>query len=111
MPYAGFSVVDQPQCPKEADMRSMTNEYTIGFVTPAFLGDSEQKGAWRTPPFKTLIRRWWRVVIGPLYDYDYRKLREREGVLFGHTCLEIPGCKGAKWAMKSQVQILSLIHI
>ncbi len=35
--------------------------YTVSFVTPAFLGDAEQNGAWRTPPFKILLRQWWRV--------------------------------------------------
>ncbi len=25
-------------------------EYTVRFVTPAFLGNAEQKGQWRTPP-------------------------------------------------------------
>ena len=29
-------------------------QYTVSFVTPAFLGDAEQNGAWRTPPFKAL---------------------------------------------------------
>jgi CRISPR-associated protein Cmr1 len=33
--------------------------YTVRFVTPAFLGDADQKGRWRTPPFKALIRQWW----------------------------------------------------
>ena len=35
--------------------------YTVRFTTPAFLGDAEQNGAWRTPPFKALLRQWWRV--------------------------------------------------
>ena len=27
-------------------------EYTVSFTTPAFLGNAEQNGQWRTPPFK-----------------------------------------------------------
>ncbi|OYV75217.1 MAG: hypothetical protein B7Z66_13795 [Chromatiales bacterium 21-64-14] len=32
-------------------------KYTVRFVTPAFLGNAEQTGQWRTPPFKALRRR------------------------------------------------------
>lgn len=38
--------------------------FTVRFITPAFLGDSEQDGRWRTPPFKALLRQWWRVAYG-----------------------------------------------
>jgi hypothetical protein len=31
-------------------------EYTVRFTTPAFLGNAEQAGQWRTPPFKAMIR-------------------------------------------------------
>jgi len=58
-------------------------EYTVRFVTPAFLGNAEQKGQWRTPPFKALLRQWWRVVKAKDFGYDYEKLREEEGKLFG----------------------------
>lgn len=34
-------------------------EYQVKFLTPAFLGDAEQSGRWRTPPLKTLLRQWW----------------------------------------------------
>jgi CRISPR-associated protein Cmr1 len=30
-------------------------EYTVSFTTPAFLGNAEQAGQWRTPPFKALL--------------------------------------------------------
>ena len=39
-------------------------DYQISFNVPAFLGDAEQKSAWRTPPFKALIQQWWRVAVG-----------------------------------------------
>ncbi len=38
--------------------------YEVRFTTPAFLGNAEQKGQWRTPPFKALLRQWWRVAYG-----------------------------------------------
>lgn len=75
--------------------------YTIRFITPAFLGDAEQRGAWRAPPFKALMRQWWRVLAAREHDYDHEKLRREEGTLFGHAWLE--RTKGKTWAMKSQV--------
>lgn len=59
--------------------------YRIGFNTPAFLGNAEQAGQWRTPPIKALLRQWWRVA----YAADHRHhvkvaaLRAAEGALFG----------------------------
>ena len=58
-------------------------EYTISFNTPAFLGNAEQQAQWRTPPFKALIRQWWRVVKAKEFGYDHRRLREAEMRLFG----------------------------
>lgn len=63
--------------------------YTVRFLTPAFLGDAEQNGAWRTPPFKALLRQWWRVAIGADCKnvqgkpYDVDELKRREAALFG----------------------------
>jgi hypothetical protein len=31
--------------------------FTLRFATPAFLGDAEQNGVWRTPPIKALLRQ------------------------------------------------------
>ena len=59
----------------------------VRFLTPAFLGNAEQSGQWRTPPFKALLRQWWRVAVAKGFGYDYRKLREVEGRLFGHAWL------------------------
>ncbi|MCE2461531.1 MAG: hypothetical protein J4F38_12235 [Pseudomonadales bacterium] len=42
-------------------MRQM--KYEVKFLTPAFLGNAEQSGQWRTPPFKALLRQWWRVAV------------------------------------------------
>ena len=45
-------------------------EYQVRFLTPAFLGNAEQGGQWRTPPFKALLRHWWRVVWVAGYSRD-----------------------------------------
>ena len=65
-----------------------TREYTVSFLTPAFLGDAAQEGCWRTPPFKALLRQWWRVAAAAGYGYDHHALREVEGRLFGHAWLK-----------------------
>lgn len=58
-------------------------EYTVRFVTPAFLGNAEQAGQWRTPPFKALLRQWWRVAVAKSMNYDVPAIRSLEGKLFG----------------------------
>lgn len=58
-------------------------EYKVSFVTPAFLGNADQQAQWRTPPFKALIRQWWRVVYAPKVNFNVDELRHREGALFG----------------------------
>lgn len=62
-------------------------EYQVSFNTPAFLGNAEQLAQWRTPPFKALIRHWWRIVKAPELDYDHARLRMIEGRLFGNAWL------------------------
>lgn len=62
--------------------------YTVRFVTPAFLGNAEQQGQWRTPPFKALLRQWWRVAAAKDYGYNHQRLREAEGRLFGNAWIE-----------------------
>lgn len=59
--------------------------YKVSFNTPAFLGNAEQQAQWRTPPFKALIRQWWRVVKAPELGYSVVKLRVAEGELFGYA--------------------------
>ncbi len=62
-----------------------TRTLTVRFLTPAFLGNAEQSGQWRTPPFKHLLREWWRVswaeAIG--FGNEVDRLRAEEAVLFG----------------------------
>lgn len=58
-------------------------EYQISFTTPAFLGDAGQQAQWRTPPFKALMRQWWRVVKVRELKYSDSDLRIAEGQLFG----------------------------
>lgn len=56
---------------------------TVRFLTPAFLGNAEQDGQWRTPPFKALLRQWWRVAVAQELKYDVDAIRRREADLFG----------------------------
>lgn len=63
-------------------------EYQVSFTTPAFLGNAEQQAQWRTPPFKALLRQWWRVAKAKESGYDHLRLREAEGLLFGNAWLE-----------------------
>ena len=86
-----------------------TAHYTIQFHTPAFLGNAEQSGQWRTPAFKAQLRQWWRVAYAASLGFmpDVARMREEEGRLFGHAWLENDrndqGDKVA--ARKSQVRI------
>ena len=57
--------------------------YQVRFNTPAFLGDANHAGQWRTPPFKALLRQWWRVVHAPNVNFDVDALRRDEGRMFG----------------------------
>ena len=45
-------------------------EYQVRFLIPAFLGNAEQSGQWRTPPFKALLRHWWRMFRVAGYSRD-----------------------------------------
>lgn len=60
-----------------------TTHYTVQFNTPAFLGNAQQQGQWRTPPFKALLRQWWRVAVAQQVRYNPEALRQRENALFG----------------------------
>lgn len=75
-------------------------DYKVQFNCPAFLGDAEQQSAWRTPPFKALLQHWWRVAVAKQYGYDWQKIREVEGRLFGHAWLD-----NGSWAMRSRVRM------
>ncbi len=62
----------------------------IQFHTPAFLGDANQSGRWRTPPFKAQLRQWWRVAYAAQQQFavNVREMRDIEGRLFGHAWLD-----------------------
>lgn len=95
-------------------------KFRVEFLTPAFLGSADQSAQWRTPPFKALLRQWWRVAQAAEYGYDHERLRETEGMLFGHVFLKasrrtsealMPSdrrfhdAEAVTWASKSMVQI------
>ncbi|GAB4180420.1 MAG: hypothetical protein Fur0039_25110 [Rhodocyclaceae bacterium] len=65
-------------------------EYTIRFNTPAFLGNAEQNGQWRTPPIKHALREWWRVAYAAdhAFPVSLADMRRDEALLFGHAWLE-----------------------
>lgn len=62
-----------------------TLDYRITFNTPAFLGNAEQSGQWRTPPFKALLRQWWRIAYASEFadKLSVDLMRSDEGHLFG----------------------------
>src|SRR5690625_7156461 len=64
-----------------------TLDYTIRFVTPAFLGNAEQAGQWRSPPFKALLRQWWRVAYAAEKQSQVHPaaIRKDERLFFGHA--------------------------
>ena len=85
-------------------------EYIVKFNTPAFLGNAFQEGQWRTPPFKALLRQWWRIVkASELLKKSsdpkrvHIEVREAEGKLFGHAWLS--NFKEKRWAMQGRVKI------
>lgn len=57
--------------------------YHLSLASPAFLGDADQKGVWRTPPLKALIREWWRIAVARDAGYSHAELKQRETALFG----------------------------
>ncbi|MBZ0156063.1 MAG: hypothetical protein K8I29_07585 [Alphaproteobacteria bacterium] len=65
-------------------------KYEVRFVTPAFLGNATQAAQWRTPPFKALLRQWWRVAYAADHGFsvDVAAMRREEGLLFGHARLD-----------------------
>ena len=64
--------------------------YRVKFLTPAFLGNAAQSGQWRTPPFKALLRQWWRAVWAAKHGFpgDIKDMRLEEGRLFGNAWLD-----------------------
>lgn len=70
-------------------MRMRKMVYEVRFLSPAFLGNAEQSGQWRTPPFKAQLRQWWRVVYAADHGFrvDIEQMRREEGDLFGNAWL------------------------
>lgn len=64
-------------------------EYQVSFATPAFLGNADQNAQWRTPPFKALLRQWWRVAYAAdkRFRVDVEQMRREEGLLSGNAWL------------------------
>lgn len=60
-------------------------DYTVRFLCPAFLGNAEQSAQWRTPPFKALLRQWWRVAYAADqgFNVNVTAMHQAEGALFG----------------------------
>ncbi len=86
----------------------ITRELTIEFVTPAFLGGANQAAEWRTPPFKALLRQWWRVWASHRVSPDYPKVREAEGVVFGDSFLRHRAPRGKPeqvWQFRSPLRL------
>ena len=75
--------------------RGKTRKFEIRFLTPAFLGDAFQNGRWRAPPFKALLRAWWRVAYAEAHGFepDTEQMRRTEGVVFGNAWLKKNFCK------------------
>ncbi len=57
-------------------------QFEVEFITPCFLGGADGKAEIRTAPFKSLIRRWWRIANGHLSPEE---LWKKESELFGST--------------------------
>lgn len=69
--------------------------YEIRFNTPAFLGDAAQSGRWRTPPFKSQLRQWWRIAYAQSRGFrvGVKEMRLIEGLIFGNAWLDGAYCK------------------
>ena len=67
-----------------------TVEYKILFNTPAFLGNAQQDGQWRTPPIKAQLRQWWRMAYAANsgFTVNVNAMRHLEGLTFGHAWLD-----------------------
>lgn len=79
-------------------MPSMKQQHwQITFLTPAFLGNASQNAQWRTPPFKALLRQWWRVAwAADNPSKDVASMHRQEGELFGNAWLTHEDGRGKK---------------
>lgn len=84
--------LSHPLAPRPEATGLETRKFTVTFTTPAFLGGANQSAQWRTPPFKALLREWWRVAYtasqpkhhtaSPNWHQD---LRKAEAEILGHA--------------------------
>ncbi len=85
--------------------------YRLRMLTPAFLGDAQQDGRWRTPPIKALLRQFWRMAYAADHGFnvDVARMRHEEGLLFGHAWLKDDrDAKGNKVAARRSLVRLRL---
>src|SRR5262249_59346834 len=71
--------------------------YTVRFLCPAFLGNADQSGQWRTPPFKALLRQWWRLAYAA--DYHFSVGPDDMRFVGGHLVRAVAaeeGCDGTR---------------
>lgn len=59
--------------------------FQMRFLSPAFLGNAEQAGQWRTPPIKALLRQFWRIAYAADHSFNVSvdSMRRDEARLFG----------------------------
>ena len=82
-----------------------TVQFTLEFLTPAFLGDATQSGRWRTPPIKDLLRQYWRMAYAAdkKFAVDVDAMRHEEGRLLGHAWLENDYCEASETGNRVQI--------
>lgn len=78
--------------------------YHLRFLSPAFLGNAEQVGQWRTPPIKALLRQFWRVAYAADrgFNVSVDSMRRDEATLFGsadrdHTTRSLVRIRLSNW--------------
>ena len=84
-------------------------EFTLKLTSPAFMGNAEQKGQWRTPPIKALLRQWWRVAYAAQHGFKISvpDMRQKEGRLFGFAA-DIGLKNGQGDSLQAQQSLLRL---
>ena len=80
-------------------MATTQHTYRVSFNTPAFLGNAEQQAQWRTPPFKALLRQWWRIANASRCGFNHSTLAKAEAEVFGAASDEGQG------SHRSRIQI------
>ena len=73
-----------------ASPKMRTLHLELAFLNPAFVGNAEQSGQWRTPPIKAQLRQWWRVAYAADHGFNVNvaAMRREEGLLFGNAWLD-----------------------